>query len=65
MEHGADQKENEVGPWQADIEQSTAKCVGSDSVLILATVTGKALVCLRFHAFVVNKCAKIFSIHRP
>jgi hypothetical protein len=41
MEHDADHKENEVGPWQVDIDQSTAKCKDSDSVFIVATVTGK------------------------
>ncbi|PNF42388.1 Hemolymph lipopolysaccharide-binding protein [Cryptotermes secundus] len=38
MEHGADQNENEVGPWKADVKQSTAKCGGIDSVFLLATV---------------------------
>jgi hypothetical protein len=41
MEHDADQKEDEVGPWQVDIDHSTAKCEGSDSVFIVATVTGE------------------------
>jgi hypothetical protein len=44
MEHSADQKGDEVGPWQADVEQSTAKCRGSDSVFVLATVVGKSAV---------------------
>jgi hypothetical protein len=43
MEHGADQKGDEVGPWQTNIEQSTAKCGASDSVFLLATVIGKAV----------------------
>jgi hypothetical protein len=64
MEHGADQKGNEVGPWQADVEQSTAKCGGSNSVYILATVVGKAVICLRFEAFTENKYANNFPIHR-
>ncbi|KAJ9590463.1 hypothetical protein L9F63_016494 [Diploptera punctata] len=39
MEHGADQKENETVPWKVDIDHSSANCEGSDSVLILATLT--------------------------
>lgn len=54
MEHGADQNENDVGPWKADVKQSTAKCGGSDSVFILATVVGKAVIYLRFDAFAEN-----------
>lgn len=41
MEHDADKKENEAGPWQVDIDHSTEKCEGSDSICIVATVTGK------------------------
>jgi hypothetical protein len=44
MEHDADKKENEAGPWQVDIDHSTAKCEGSDSICIVATVTGKNTV---------------------
>jgi hypothetical protein len=44
MEHSADQKGDGVGPWQADVKQSTAKCGGSESVFILATVIGKAVI---------------------
>jgi hypothetical protein len=51
MEHSADQTGDEAGPWQADVEQSTAKCRGSDSVFVLATVVGKSLVRLGFVAF--------------
>jgi hypothetical protein len=64
MEHGADQKGNEAGPWQADVKQSTAKCGGSDSVFILATVIGKAVICLRCEVFTENKYANNFSIYR-
>jgi hypothetical protein len=64
MEHDADQKGNEVGPWQANVEQSTEKCGGSDSVFILATVIGKAVICLRFEAFTENKYASALSTYR-
>jgi hypothetical protein len=64
MEHDADQKGNEVGPWQADVKQSTAKCGGSESVFLLATVTGKALFCFGFEAFTANKYANNLSILR-
>ncbi|PSN54456.1 Hemolymph lipopolysaccharide-binding protein [Blattella germanica] len=39
LEHGADQKENETAPWKVDIDHSSAKCDGGDSVLIEATIT--------------------------
>lgn len=55
MEHGADQNKNEVGPWKADVKQSTTKCGGSDSVFILATVVGKAVICLRFESLAEKK----------
>lgn len=53
MEHGADQKGDEAGPWQVDIDQSHAKCKNSDSVFIVATVTGKKFLnsCISFTKF--------------
>ena len=45
MEHGADRKEDEAHPWQVDVDHSTAQCDDSDTVLISATVTSKAVTC--------------------
>jgi hypothetical protein len=64
MEHAADQRGQEAGPWQADVEQSTAKCRGSDSVYVLATVIGESVVCSRFVAFTADKYNNTFSMCR-
>jgi len=60
IEHGADQKNKEGGPWQVDIDHSTATCDGKDSVFILATVAGKALI-----SFLTNSVKLSQEIPRP
>jgi hypothetical protein len=38
MEHGAGHKE--TGPWEVDIDHITGKCDDTESILIVAKVTG-------------------------
>jgi hypothetical protein len=39
LEHGAGHKE--TGPWEVDIDHITATCEDTESILIVATVTGR------------------------
>ncbi|XP_069686148.1 hemolymph lipopolysaccharide-binding protein-like [Periplaneta americana] len=39
MQLGHDAGDRSLGPWEVDIDHTTAKCEGSESILILAKVT--------------------------
>jgi hypothetical protein len=51
LEHGAGHQE--TGPWEVDIDHITAKCEDTESILIVAKVTGGVINQSIFVRFVV------------